>query len=292
MFESHTDSLLPTDGHITLVFDAVKAIFQLGLYESVRRARVNPNLTRDNSDNRDVALPLERAADILPLTRRRFDTLFSRAPLMPGILCEHCTGACCRYIALPIDTPTSDAEFEDVRWYLLHEGVSVFIEDGDWYINVVTNCRHLQPDYRCGIYETRPKICRTYTTDNCDYHSGDYGWNEHFTCADHLDEYRKRIAAEKRDKKSRRGQGGERAAATKKRIGGSGRLKVRLGAAGARRHRRDQPEPAFREPTILPDRDTRGVPLPVLRTNSPASPSRAASGIAAGPSNGTNGSTE
>jgi uncharacterized protein len=108
---------------------------------------------------------------------------------MPGILCEHCTAACCRYIALPIETPTERADFDDVRWYLLHENISVFVEKGDWYISIVTSCRHVQADGRCGIYARRPRICRKYTTENCDYHSGDYGWEAHFTCPEHLDEY-------------------------------------------------------------------------------------------------------
>lgn len=108
---------------------------------------------------------------------------------MPGILCEHCTAACCRYIALPIEKPETRADFDDIRWYLLHEHVSVFVEDGDWYIAFNTPCRHLQPDNRCGIYETRPRVCRAYSTDNCDYHSGDYGWEEHFGAPEHLDEY-------------------------------------------------------------------------------------------------------
>jgi Fe-S-cluster containining protein len=108
---------------------------------------------------------------------------------MPANLCEHCTATCCNYVALPIETPETKAEFDDVRWYLIHAHVSVFVEDGDWYICFHTPCRHLQPDHRCGIYATRPQICRKYTTDNCDYHSGDYGWEQHFTAAEHLDEY-------------------------------------------------------------------------------------------------------
>lgn len=108
---------------------------------------------------------------------------------MPGILCEHCSGHCCRYIALPIETPTERSDFDDIRWYLLHESISVFVEDGEWYINIMTNCRHLRADFLCGIYETRPRICREYSTDACDYHSGDYGWQQHFTCPEHLDEY-------------------------------------------------------------------------------------------------------
>ncbi|GEM_PF-1360094 len=108
---------------------------------------------------------------------------------MPGILCEHCTAACCRYVALPIETPTERSDFDDIRWYLLHENISVFVEDGDWYISMQTSCRQIAADGRCMIYARRPRICRKYTTENCDYHSGDYGWKAHFTCPEHLDEY-------------------------------------------------------------------------------------------------------
>lgn len=108
---------------------------------------------------------------------------------MPGILCEHCTAACCRYIALPIETPTERSDFDDIRWYLVHENISVFVEDGDWYISMLTSCRHVDAAGRCTIYARRPRICRKYTTENCDYHSGDYGWEAHFTCPEHLDEY-------------------------------------------------------------------------------------------------------
>lgn len=86
-----------------------------------------------------------------------------------GNLCEHCTAKCCRYFALPISTPKNFADLEYIRWYLLHEQATVFIEDETWYLLVHTVCRHLQDDHRCGIYETRPQICRDYTTDNCEY---------------------------------------------------------------------------------------------------------------------------
>ncbi len=108
---------------------------------------------------------------------------------MSGILCEHCTATCCRYVALPIDHPRTPADFDDVRWFLVHAGVSVFVEDGDWYIAFETPCRYLQPDHHCAIYATRPAICRRYSTEDCDYHSGDYGWEQHFTSPEHLDEY-------------------------------------------------------------------------------------------------------
>ena len=104
-------------------------------------------------------------------------------------LCEKCAGLCCRYIALPIETPTERQEFEDIRWYLAHEGISVFVEGDDWYINMATRCKYLNKDNMCEIYENRPKICRKYKDDNCDYHSGDYGYDLHFTSLEELDEY-------------------------------------------------------------------------------------------------------
>ena len=85
------------------------------------------------------------------------------------VLCEYCTAKCCRYFALPIETPEDYSDFEYIRWYLLHERATVFKEDDDWYLLVHTVCKHLQDDNLCGIYETRPQICRDYTTKNCEY---------------------------------------------------------------------------------------------------------------------------
>ena len=84
-------------------------------------------------------------------------------------LCEYCTAKCCRYFALPIDTPDTYKELEYLRWFLLHDRASIFKEDDDWYLLVHTTCKHLLEDNRCGIYDTRPQICRDYTTDNCEY---------------------------------------------------------------------------------------------------------------------------
>ena len=85
------------------------------------------------------------------------------------VLCEYCTAKCCRYFALPFDAPEDFKDFEFIRWFLLHERASVFKEGKDWYLLVHTTCRHLQDDHRCGIYETRPQICRDYTTKECEY---------------------------------------------------------------------------------------------------------------------------
>ena len=84
-------------------------------------------------------------------------------------LCDHCTAKCCRYFAFPIDEPKIREDFDHLRWYMLHGRVAVFVEDETWYLLVYADCKHLLPDHRCGIYETRPQICRDYSTDNCEF---------------------------------------------------------------------------------------------------------------------------
>ena len=107
-------------------------------------------------------------------------------------LCGKCTGLCCRYFALPIDDPEDWDDFDDVRWYLTHENIDVFVEDGDWYINIRNKCKHLsEKNYKCQIYEKRPKICRGYKIDDCDYTGDEYDYEMHFTNDRQMEEYMK-----------------------------------------------------------------------------------------------------
>ena len=104
--------------------------------------------------------------------------------------CEKCTGMCCRYFALPIETPEDKDDFDDIRWYLCHKDVTVFVEDGEWYINIKNKCKHLSDkDHRCKIYNKRPNICRGYKHDDCDYVEGEYNYELHFTNDKQMDEY-------------------------------------------------------------------------------------------------------
>jgi Fe-S-cluster containining protein len=113
----------------------------------------------------------------------------SREDLKPGeSLCDHCTAKCCRYFALPIDEPTTHEEFQYLRWFLLHDRAAVFIEEGSWYLLVYTKCKHLRDDHRCGIYDTRPQICRDYSTDKCEYED-DWVYDHYFETAEQVEEY-------------------------------------------------------------------------------------------------------
>lgn len=119
---------------------------------------------------------------------------------MPSSLCDKCAALCCRYFALPIDNPKTARQYDDIRWYLIHENVVVYIEKKQWYLGVMTRCKHLQPDNRCGIYENRPRICRDYSTDNCDYHGGEYDFEVLFTSGEQLEAYARGKLRQKREK--------------------------------------------------------------------------------------------
>ena len=126
------------------------------------------------------------------------------------IQCDKCTGLCCRYFALPIETPETKEDYDDIRWYLCHKNVTIFVEDGDWYININNKCRHLsEKDHRCRSYNKRPRICRQYRHADCDFVEGEYDYELHFTNDKQMQEYMKikfdnNVAEKRKGQKSRR----------------------------------------------------------------------------------------
>lgn len=116
-----------------------------------------------------------------------------REELPPGeVLCSYCTAKCCRYFALPIDKPESFTEWDYLRWYLLHDRACVFKEEGTYYLEVQSECKHLAADHRCGIYHTRPQICRDYTTNQCEYEES-WTYEQYFETAEQVAEYMEAI---------------------------------------------------------------------------------------------------
>lgn len=122
--------------------------------------------------------------------------------------CETCGGECCKYFCFEIEEPEDYEEFEDVRWYVLHEGVSVHIDDGDWYISIENRCKALGPFGRCMLYEDRPLICRTYDpADGCDYTgSGDYEYEEEFTSPDQVERFARQVLGDETFEREREKQ--------------------------------------------------------------------------------------
>lgn len=91
--------------------------------------------------------------------------------------CQRCGAACCRYVAIEIDRPTAKTDYDHVRWYLLHVGVTVFIDhDNRWFVEFETPCRELKSDHLCGRYRERPRICRSHgdEDESCEYFATPY----------------------------------------------------------------------------------------------------------------------
>lgn len=89
--------------------------------------------------------------------------------------CLDC-GLCCTYLAFEINGPTTVKHASEILWQLYHERVSVYRDtDDEWFVQVETRCQHLQPDNKCGIYATRPHVCRDYSEETCEINADDVG---------------------------------------------------------------------------------------------------------------------
>lgn len=81
----------------------------------------------------------------------------------------HSCGACCRYVAVEIDAPTTPRDYDQIHWYLTHREVAVYLDwEGDWYLEFQTVCEHLSASATCGIYRERPEICAEFSWDDCE----------------------------------------------------------------------------------------------------------------------------
>lgn len=146
-------------------------------------------LLRRTSPGRQIATKPEPQID---RASQRGRPSFRRTSISGEGDCATCSGLCCRYISVPLDTPEEPDEFDWIRWVVSHEGVIVYVEDDAWYAEIPTPCSHLTDDHRCSIYDTRPSICREYSTKGCEQTSDDledYGWDHYWLSVESFEEY-------------------------------------------------------------------------------------------------------
>jgi len=85
------------------------------------------------------------------------------------ITCAECEGDCCKVLVVEIDTPKTRDDYEDIKWYLYHPDVSVYIDtDNAWNVQFDTKCRYLSDDDKCLIYDKRPPVCRKARVEECE----------------------------------------------------------------------------------------------------------------------------
>ena len=112
--------------------------------------------------------------------------------------CDYCPGKCCRYFALPIDTPDSRKEYDSMRWFLLHEKAAVFVDGDTWYLLIYASCNYLdKKTNRCLIYKTRPSICREYSSDKCEYEDH-HVYDQYFELPEQIEEYAEAVLGTQR----------------------------------------------------------------------------------------------
>lgn len=76
---------------------------------------------------------------------------------------------CCTYVAVEIDTPTTSKEYDQIVWYLYHQGVEVFVDwDDAWHVLFRTRCEQLTSAGLCGVYAGRPAICKDFDWRECE----------------------------------------------------------------------------------------------------------------------------
>lgn len=92
------------------------------------------------------------------------------AEITPENKCDHCVQSiCCTYITHQIDTPRSMEDFDYLIWQVSHDNVALFKDEDGWFLSVSGRCSHLLPNGMCGIYESRPQICRSHSNDCCEF---------------------------------------------------------------------------------------------------------------------------
>lgn len=113
------------------------------------------------------------------------------------LTCDKCDARCCRYFCFEIDRPDTYEQFENIRWYMLHEKIGIHIDaEGDWCILIDNPCRMLvktAQGWRCKDYDNRPLICRKYSPSFCDRTRGGYDHEEIFETAEQLEAYARRM---------------------------------------------------------------------------------------------------
>jgi Fe-S-cluster containining protein len=95
-------------------------------------------------------------------------------------------------VATGIDTPSCKRDYDNIRWYLMHENVQVFIDkDGEWTLEFITPCAALLHDNTCGRYSRHPRVCREYPSAEswCEYEDDDLPYSKLFTCVEDFERY-------------------------------------------------------------------------------------------------------
>ncbi len=108
--------------------------------------------------------------------------------------CTECKAECCRDVSVELDKPETFDDFETVKWFLAHKNVLVYIDhEGDWLVEFQTDCKNLDENGKCKVYNKRFNICRGHDPSECIVNgSGDF-FKKVFRTSEDVDKYMKKI---------------------------------------------------------------------------------------------------
>ena len=108
-------------------------------------------------------------------------------------MCGKCKGLCCRYYTVSLDEPDDADDFDEIRWFLAHQDCYVYVDEGEWHLNVIAKCRFLNASGRCLIYEHRPDVCRDFGhEEECEW-TGELEFDRVFRTIPELEAYAKEV---------------------------------------------------------------------------------------------------
>jgi len=108
--------------------------------------------------------------------------------------CENC-GTCCGYITINIASPKNEDDFDEIRWYLSHENIWIYIDEEGWNMQVNNICKY-RKNGKCSDYENRSNICRNYSANHCEKHEEDKSFTHLFKNPEELNAYLKKITTQ------------------------------------------------------------------------------------------------
>ena len=115
--------------------------------------------------------------------------------------CDLCKDSiCCTYVTQEIDKPKKMKDYDYLMWLVSHKDISVFQDDDGWFLSSASPCLHLQDNGNCGIYETRPQICREHSNDCCEFDGpAEEDFKKYFDSSESLDKFCRKKFGEKWD---------------------------------------------------------------------------------------------
>ncbi len=83
------------------------------------------------------------------------------------------------------------AAFDTLLWQVSHRHIQFYKDSDGWFMLVVeAGCEHITQTGQCGIYAVRPKVCRGYSNDECEFDgSAEEGFDVFFDSYQSLDDY-------------------------------------------------------------------------------------------------------